>query len=313
MQLRFKTKLTIILGFLALFSVLYMVNISYFRPRFNVSNVTSSTPYRQDWEVGVPNHQETFLLNTIISQPLTYLGGGGQAYAFSSADGRYVLKLFKFNRFRPSAFFEKMPDLPPFRSYFQKHKDRRSKKLETAFAGYKLAYEMLRQESGLLLVQLNPLPRSVIVTLRDQTGEFQAIDLQYIPFILQLKGEMLSSTLKELLAKGDLDRVKDCFDQLVALYLKEYSRGLYDLDRGLMHNIGSLEGKKLFHLDAGKLTYDEKMKLPQVYRHELQKVAVKIDLWLKKNTPIYASELSQYLHERIESLFDNPRSSENAA
>ncbi|MBA2727971.1 MAG: hypothetical protein H0U49_07350 [Parachlamydiaceae bacterium] len=269
------------------------------RNQFNVSDVTSSVSFREDWEVSkTTDIDEMTLLSTLFDQPLTYLGEGGQSYAFASADGRYVMKFFKLNRFRPSILFQLLPNFPPFSSYIQSHTTKRHRKLETAFAGYKLAFDQHREESGLLIVRLNALKEPLQVTIKNLNGNSQLINLQSIPFIIQLKGEMLSETLQRELEKGDLKSGKETIDQLFSLFRLEHDKGLTDLDRGIMHNIGCVDGR-LFHLDVGKLAYTEEIKKPEISHRELCLAATKVDSWIKKNFKEYSEPINNHLQAQF--------------
>jgi len=263
---------------------------------FKVSDITSSYPYREDWEAKTIGIND---LSSLFAKPLTYLGEGGQSYAFASADDRYVLKFFKFNRFRPSLFFQLLPKFAPFSSYFQSHAAKRERKLETAFAGYKLAFEQLREESGLKTIQLNALASPLYAAIKNQQGEDLSINLQNIPFVVQQKGEMLSETIKRQLDKGDLESCKTTIDQLFTLFRVEHAKGITDLDRGIMHNIGCIDGKRLFHLDPGKLVYNEEIKKPENSHRELCIAASKVDSWIKKNFKEYAEPLNQHLQAQF--------------
>ena len=53
------------------------------------------------------------LLEPIFAQRFFYLGKGAQSYAFSSEDGVFVLKFFKFKHLKPNWLMQILPDFPP--------------------------------------------------------------------------------------------------------------------------------------------------------------------------------------------------------
>src|SRR5689334_8295443 len=55
-------------------------------------------------------------LDGALQQPYTYLGRGHQCYAFGSADGKYVVKLPRYDRYRLSFFLRSCP-IPWFTSH----------------------------------------------------------------------------------------------------------------------------------------------------------------------------------------------------
>jgi hypothetical protein len=262
------------------------------------ANITSSASYRPEWEIDVPDEKDQALIDAILAQPFSYLDEGGQSYVFSSADQKYVLKLFKFQRFRPYFFVQILPDIFPFHSFRNNHIEKRKQKLVAAFRGYRLAYERHRKESELLFIQLNPVKSSKSITVFDKYHRERKINLTNVPYVLQKKGEMLSIDLAKILDAKDLQSAKKRIDQLFELYLSEYQKGIYDLDHGIMHNIGSSEDA-LFHLDVGKLVYNEEIKNPELYKKDLNKITQKLQSWIQQRYPEYSLELLE-LTEYIE-------------
>ena len=230
-----------------------------FDTNLHLTNITSTIPYRAEWAIKPLEEPDISKVTEILQQPFSYLNEGGQAYAFASADQKYVLKLFKFKRFRPSLSVSLLPPIFPFKAYRERHITKRYNKLLTAFNSYKIAYESLRQESGLIFVQLNYAHAPQIITLIDKSKRKISVDLANISYILQEKGEMFSHVLTRILNRGDRQVAQQRISQLFDLYLSEYNKGIYDLDLGVVHNIGFIEDK-IFHLDAGKLIHDERIK-----------------------------------------------------
>jgi hypothetical protein len=281
----------------------------FFDDDLHPSNIMSPLPYQKEWSISPPDKGQEEQVNSILSQPFFYLSEGGQSIVFMSADHSYVLKLFKFKRFRPSILINLLPD-PFFHSYRTAHKTKRTKKLLAAFKGYKLAYDHLRQESGLIFIQLNPSSSVRLITLIDKRGLKRSINLQKATYIIQEKGEILSIALAHLLDKGELQKAQNLIQQLFLLYQSEYSKGLYDLDHGIMHNIGCV-GDRLIHLDVGKIIDDEQMKQPNLYKKDLEKVALKISRWMSQHYPKYAEEMEQRMKEQLSAILDKKNSITN--
>lgn len=264
-------------------------------------NISSHLSPRTEWSHSPLDSEESNKLNQILNQPFIYLGEGGQAYVFASEDQHYVLKLFKFRRFRPNILVNFLPDFL-FQSYLQAHKAKREQKLIYAFNGHKLAYEVHRLESGLLFIQLNPSNNSQLVSLTDKWGFARTINLEKVSYIIQERGELLSTVLTHLLDRGDISAAKDRIRQLFDLYLSEYAKGIYDLDHGIMHNIGCL-GDKVFHMDVGKMVRDERIKQPAFYREDLIKTASTVKSWLHKHYPLYENEMASDMEEKLSDIF----------
>lgn len=255
-------------------------------------------PYEERWEISSSqsNESEKKYIHQILDQPFSYLDEGGQSYAFVSQDGRYVLKLFK-ERLTPSLFVRIWPSIAFIDHYRNKHLAKREKKHLNAFIGHKLAYETIRQESALIYVQLNPSKESHLVTITDRNKRPFAVDLKGLSFVIQEKGTMLKDALADLFSKGDIAGVERRIGQLFSLYLGEYAKGIYDLDRGIMHNIGCLEDR-VFHLDVGKMVSDERIKEEAFYREDLAKMATKLKTWIHRRYPQHSSHFSDLIEQQ---------------
>src|SRR4051812_12067853 len=88
--------------------IVLIIILGFFGFRKNSSRVlsekeiSSSLQPNPAWMIPSPNEEKQLQLQTIFSTPLTFLGEGAQAYAFVSANGKYVVKFFKMRRFTPS-------------------------------------------------------------------------------------------------------------------------------------------------------------------------------------------------------------------
>ncbi|MFI5344479.1 MAG: hypothetical protein ACHQUC_09690 [Chlamydiales bacterium] len=287
-------------GFILLLSALFVYD-TYIND-LRTSNMVEELPYKPEWDVPSLAENEKMALDKILSQPFTYVGEGGQSYVFASHDQHYVLKLFKYKRFRPAWYIYLVPDLPLFASIRDHHVTSRARKLTTVFTGHKIAYTYNKQNSGLLFVQLNPSHLPTLISLKDKIGITRSFDLGEAAYVLQEKGEMLRIVFPRLLKNGDIDGVKKCIGQIFAMYLSEYSQGIYDDDHGVMQNFGFI-GDKPFHLDVGKFKQDESYKQPDVYQQDLAKVAQRIRLWMAKYYPRYNEEIVQDMEEKLSHIF----------
>ncbi len=273
---------------------------------FRLANITYKMPHHQEWEIEQLPADNAKQIDAILSQKFYYIGKGAQSYAFSSDDGQYVLKFFKFKHLRPNWFVNSFPNIPPFSGYRDQLAIRKHRKLYGVFTGYHLAYTEDRDESGLIFVHLNTgndLKRSV--TVFDKIGFEHTIDLDKLPFTLQEKAVTFGHTLDKLLKSDDLTTAKTRIRQIFDLYLREYQKGLYDKDHGLMHNTGFVDAKPI-HLDVGKLTKDNEMKNPASYQPDMEFLAWKVNGWIKNRYPQYHVELTEWLSQELTDIFGRP-------
>src|SRR5262245_25693765 len=95
-------------------------------------------------------------IDEILNQKFIFLGMGHQAYAFLSNDGQYVLKLFKFGKFKPYRLTKTLGSVPFIHSYLELQESRRLGRLEKLFTAHQLAFLLDKDNSGLLFVYLDP-------------------------------------------------------------------------------------------------------------------------------------------------------------
>lgn len=278
--------------------ILYGFSRLYFQftDDFRLSNISHTLPFTKKWEIPILVPDEHKTLERLLSQTYTYAGKGSQSYVFMSDDHSTVLKFFKFKHLRPSALVTFIPSLPYLKQWKAKEIQRKNVLLNRLFNGYHLAFTEHREQSALIFLHLNigdsQLPHVQII---DKIGIRHAIDLNTVPFIVQKVVRTTRDLLSELLAEGNLSEAKIRIRQIIDLYREEYQQGMYDADPGLKTNTGFV-GQKAVRIDLGKLTKNEKMRDPKVYRQDLKKVLSKFMGWIQR---IFSPEVYQELNEDI--------------
>ncbi len=266
---------------------------------FHQASITHKIPYNPDWDIPPLTEQEKDRLTQILNQEFTYLAKGAQCYAFLSEDGNYVLKLFKFKHLRPSLLVKMLPPI----EYKKKKIAQKKQRLENVFAAHKLAYEVFRDESGLIYIHLNKTKDlHDTVTLYDKIGMKWMIDLDPFVFVVQEMSIKMRDEMDAILSRGDVERAKERIDQIFEMYLTQYRRGIYDWGHGVMHNNGFV-GEKAIHFDVEKLRRDETFKRQEVYKENLDKIAIKMQLWIDLNYPKHFEELSQTIQQKLATIY----------
>ncbi|MBS4167407.1 hypothetical protein [Parachlamydia sp. AcF125] len=297
------------LGYIAILGVFcFGVARAYYNltDDFRKGNYMHEVPYHSEWEHASLSTAEQTKLDKILDQKFAYLGKGAQSFAFMSEDGRYILKLFKFKHLKPSWLVEWLPPIGILSDIRENERVKKLEKLESVFSGYHLAYKRHKKESGLLYVHLNrELDPGKIVQVRDKLGLSHFLNLNEILYVVQEKAVTTRQEMIALLSKGSVLTAIDRVNQIFDLYLQEYAKGIYDRDHGVMHNTGFVYGETVYpiHLDIGKLSSEEKIKNPEVYRSDLLKIVDKFDVWFKKNYPQYYPELMKAMENRLSTIF----------
>lgn len=269
---------------------------------FRIGNMTYSMVHNPNWDVDAMKGEEREQFHAILDQNFSYIGKGAQSYAFVSADGKYVLKFFKFKHLKPSWFVDMLPNCFPFQEYRDRQVSRKRRKLLGVFDGYRLAYEQHRKESGLIYVHLNVTEGAINkqVNVTDKIGINRTIDLDSVIFVLQECATTSRNVILGQLKKGRIEEAMASIYQLLDLYRSEYAKGILDHDHGVMHNTGFV-GSRPIHLDVGKLHSEPEIMDSDNALQDLTKVAVKIARKVREQTPKYyayvVKEMESYISD----------------
>lgn len=260
---------------------------------FTVGNITSDLSFESQREISASS--ESNEVAEILKQEFRYLGKGCQSYVFLSEDGRYVIKFLKYQRFRPQKFLNYLSFLPFVEKIRQQKISKKKEKLNKLFASWKIAYENLPEETGVLFLHLNKtahLQQSLVIY--DKLGIKHTLNPDQVEFILQKRANMLCPTIEEYMSDGKSAEAKHLLTHLVDMILSEYERGFADNDHALMQNTGVIAGAPV-HIDVGQFVNDEQMAKKEHYAIELFSKMYKFRIWLAKRYP----ELESFLTARL--------------
>jgi hypothetical protein len=243
---------------------------------FSMYQIHSFLPPCPQYTVELTAEKKEFL-EEVLGQPFYYLGKGCQFYVFTSQDGKYVIKFLKQKHLRQWTWLDPIPLPSRLRELLDEKKARRSERVERLFSSCLLAYEELKEETGLLFIHLNRIPvfnRKIIIV--DKLGWKHRIALDKYEYCIQIKGEPLEKTFSNL---SDEER-QTKIEELTALVVARCQKGIQDRDRPFVKNVAYTEHGPIF-ADFGQF-YRE----PAVCQSEVQEkeVAYRINLlhrWLK--------------------------------
>lgn len=226
---------------------------------FRLEKMKLELPYNPEWATEV-QEEVTCLLN----QPFTYLNKGAQSYVFVSADGQYVIKLFRFDKvplFSPPNDFERI------------------NKANSLFSSCLLAYKHYREETGLIFLHLNLTTNKLpILHCRDALGRSYRIPLDLCRFAIQRKVQVFDQALLE--ASQNPDLMKKRIDSFFTLIKGRILLGIINTDANITRNFGFL-GDRAVEIDFGSYRcypgLDGKV--------EMARRIDKFRYWLKQNSP----------------------------
>ena len=270
---------------------------------FLPSNIASDFPNNPRWDTRPLAASEKQEVVAVLSQPYTYLGKGCQSYVFLSQDGQYVLKFLKYQRFRPQFYLEWFSPIPFVDNIRQEKIEKKRHKLDDLFSSWKIAFNELPKETGLVYVHLNKTKDlQATLTIYDKIGLKYELNIDDFEFLIQKRATMLCPQLDSMMAAGDVDGAKGLLSRLLQMIVSEYHRGLADNDHALMQNTGVQDGEPV-HVDVGQFVYNEAMRDPNNYNQELFNKMYKFRLWLREKYPELLSYLDAELYKEMGDVF----------
>jgi len=231
---------------------------------FRLAKMRLDFPYHPEWEIPPPPPE----LRAILQQPFYFIGKGAQSYVFEGEDGKYVVKLFRY-------------DQPSLES-----------KILLLFNACKMAYDFLRAETGLVYIHLNPTPMELpTLFCKDAIGRGYKFPLDHYRFAVQKKGKAFRAVLEE--AKDHPLEMQKRLDQFIDLLQSRTAKGIFNSDPNLSRNFGFLETRAI-EFDFGN--YRHRADLDRI--SEMERYTSKLRLWLSRCAPEWVA----YLDQRVEAL-----------
>ena len=259
---------------------------------FALSKARSSYDLKGDLAL---SSQELEQVRSILSQPFRFMTKGLQCYVFVSQDDKYVLKLLKWKEIEPPLWTQYVPD-----PWVEDLKKRKKEKKEHDFTSYRIAFDELKEETGLIYLHMQKTEGlNIPLCLYDPIRIRHLIPADGIEFILQKKAEPFLSYFAK--HESDEEIMAPFFSSFVHVIQKRIERHISDSDISLEYNTGICEGKPVL-FDIGNLSYLKKSSNPSY--ETLQKELQIVHSWLEKNSPSLASFLEKKMQET--SLGHNP-------
>lgn len=196
-----------------------------------------------------------------FNQPFHYIDKGSQCYVFESEDQKTVIKFFRFSEPRSSL------------------------KIFTLFNAVHIAFERLKEETGILYIHLNPTTLGLpVLRCKDAIGRSYALPLDECRFAVQKKAQKFQCAMEEAIKSPAL--MKTRIDQFIELLLSRTAKGVYNSDPSLSRNFGFLEDRAI-ELDFGNY----RPVIPHTQTAEIERYAERLRRWLKQNAPEWVSYL----------------------
>lgn len=272
---------------------------------FSVAHIVSDRPYNSELETRPLKEEEKELIYSLFDQEFHYLGKGCQSYVFASDDGDYVLKFFKYQRYRQKPWLKYFSFIPSVREYKERREAKKNRKLENLLRSCRIAFDNLQNETGLVYLHLNKTDEfKKTLTIYDKLGIKHELNIDNLDFMIQKRALMICSAVDALMAERKVDEANRLIQNFISMILSEYGKGLADNDHALMQNTGIYKGKPI-HVDVGQFVWHERIRDRKVYKQELFNKTYKFRVWLAENHPELLDPLDARLHRIIGKDFDN--------
>jgi hypothetical protein len=246
---------------------------------FHPARLHPHLPYRPQWETPLPSQEQCAEISAALQQTFTFLDLGSQTHVFVSADGRYVLKLFRYNRSR-------FPWIHACKHRL--HGNRRYKlalfpKIDKTLQSYAMAYREIPEWTQLLWVHLNLThPSDMKIHLVDPIGRHWKLPLASYRFALQRRAEPLQTALLQAMQDAQNPHaVEEIIASLSALLRDRARKQIRNSDHNLWPNFGVLEGR-VVEIDCGNYRICPDLANPAQEQEEIDRFLRPLYIWLRK-------------------------------
>jgi hypothetical protein len=262
---------------------------------FRTEKIVFSLDYDASFEINSVADSDLLNVKKILNQNFFYLGRGRQFFVFVSEDGNFVLKFLNHFNFSYPSLLKKISFFKPIDKIIK----RKDSKYPLTFSSLKLAFEKLKDESGLVYINLNKGQKlKQKVHLINKSGVSLSIDLDSTFFVLQKKGSSFFSYFKKVAEKENKEELRRAIDSYLLLVMNRCQKNVADDDFNLRDNIG-FYGDRPFIMDMGRLYLDRDLSKKDHLLKEIQRSTKILRRWLIENHP----EEVFFLDTRIKVIF----------
>ncbi len=274
------------LGFAtSLFVILIIIGVDrgyhFLADGFDIQRIQSDVYYDRRWDI-VHSDEDQIAMQNALVQKYTYLASGSQSYVFESEDKQYVIKFFKYHKWRTQRWLSKILMFKKWNDHtIQKNLESRN----NAFQSYLTSYELFKENTGIIYIHLNKTKGlHPDLTIIDKLKTSYTINLDQFEFTLQRKAVTTNQKLLALKQSGANMEALNSIAQLINFMIMRSEKGFSDKDPHLIRNFGFL-GDKVVEIDIGGFHYDPRKNKDYFYDHELILVQSKLCGWLKQHYP----------------------------
>ena len=227
----------------------------------------------------------------LLRQSFYYIGRGHQFYAFESADGQYVLKLPRYDRYC-LPLWRRSLSLPWFLTREEVHRDLASR-LHFLKGSLDLALSELKEETALIGVYFTQRSGSLPpITLFDRWGRRYLFQPDRYGFVLQKKQPLLIPAWLAALDSGRQEEAQRIFDSFLDFIAARARKGISNKDPSFIRNY-AFDGQRVIQIDTGSFYRKE-----EIWINSMNQTLGPFRLWLEETHPDWIA----YLDERVQTI-----------
>jgi hypothetical protein len=244
-------------------------------------------------KISAPIDSET---RAALDQTFTYLGRGHQCYAFASADGQYVLKLPRYDRYT-LPFWLRSCQFPFLRKTREELRADKERRFRFTLESFRIAFEELQEETALLCLHFNETDtlrsRTEIV---DRIGRSYEIDLDRTAFVLQRKKPLMMPAFQESLKAGDKEGAKEILEAFLSVIALRAEKGIFNKDPSFLRNF-AYDGKGI-QIDIGSFYRKKELDPKSAFGPSFLQTTEHVQNWLRGIDP----EIASWFEERTREI-----------
>lgn len=242
--------------------------------------------------------EEIQYIRSLFAQPFRYLGRGHQSFVFISDDQEHVIKVFNNAHQRKIAFFKVLSYIPFFNGWASQKMSSTQTKCQKTFESYAIAFEEMRDQTGLLFSHLNATEGLPPITLIDPLNIRHRLNSNTLGFLIQKKVKLVYPALEEWIQHEDIDKAKRALSNLLDLFMWKCQKGIFDNDPLIRTNFGFLD-EDAVQIDVGPLSKDLTIQESDRMRAEILRITTSLKQWLEEKSPDLLVYLDQQLQVRL--------------
>jgi hypothetical protein len=261
---------------------------------FRFYEICSDIENRPSWEISETPPSDK--ISPLFSQVFTFYSKGDQSYVFLGEDQETILKFFKHDHLSPIKLLKKIFPFSHFHVLLTKVFQSKDRYLIPVFDSAKIAFDHLKEETGLLYVHLNKTHGICpIIEIKDNLGISHTVALDETEFVIQKRAKLAFPKIKRLLVQKDFISAKQHIRELMRALSSRCEKGIRNVDYSSHRNMGILH-HHIIEFDIGSYVYDVSVTEETGKKIELLNHTKKIRRWLKKYSPDLITFYESQIH-----------------